>query len=61
MEILKIFGIFAILNFVIYLIASFIAFDMDPMHWWIIKSTLGRFIFLFIEFSVLATSVKLSE
>jgi hypothetical protein len=61
MEILKIFGVFILLNAFFYLIGSFIAFDFNPTHWWIIKNIVGRFGFLFMEFSILATSVKLRD
>jgi hypothetical protein len=44
---------FVIANGIWYLLGSFIAWDWNPMHWWIFTSTWGRVIAVFIEICLL--------
>jgi len=37
------------LHLVVYLIGSFIAWDWNPLHWWIFTSSFGRILFLIFE------------
>jgi len=61
MEFLKIFGIFILLNLIIYLIRSFIVFDFDPSDWWLIKTTTGRIFLVFLEIGLLGKSIDLNS
>jgi len=40
---------FIFLHLVVYLIGSFIAWDWNPLHWWIFTSSFGRILFLIFE------------
>lgn len=40
-------------NAILYLAGSFVAWNFDPMHWWLIKSTFGRLIFVIFEITVI--------
>jgi hypothetical protein len=40
---------FIFIHLVIYLIGSFIAWDWNPLHWWIFTSSFGRMLFLLFE------------
>jgi hypothetical protein len=61
METLKIIGIFLLTNMVFYLVGSFISWNLDLMNWWLIKTTIGRVIFLVIEAFLVAASLELSD
>jgi len=61
MEILKIIGIFLLLNMAFYLLGSFISWNLDLMNWWLIKTTMGRVFFLIIESFLFVTSLELSD
>jgi len=56
--IFRILGI--VVNFaLLYIVGAFIAWDANPLHWWIITSTLGRVLFMFFAFANVA--INLSE
>ncbi len=40
---------FIFIHLVVYLIGSFIAWDWNPLHWWIFTSSFGRILFLLFE------------
>ena len=61
MEIIKLLGIFLLINVFVYLLGSFIAFDMNPLHWWMFKSSVGRFVFLIIESSLFVSAIKIND
>jgi hypothetical protein len=58
MEVLKIIGVFLLLNIGVYLIGSFIAWNLNPLQWWAFKDTFGRILFLCMELFLIAASVK---
>lgn len=58
MEVLKIIGAFLLLNVVVYLLGSFIAWDLNSLHWWTFRETAGRILFLVVELFLLATTFK---
>lgn len=48
--------IFRILGFVftwliIYIVGAFIAWDINPVNWWLVNSTIGRIILAFLFFA----------
>lgn len=49
MEFLKNIGIFLLINVLVYLAGSFIAWDPNPLHWLAIRETEGRVMFLCLE------------
>jgi hypothetical protein len=55
MESIKILAKFLLVNLLLYGIGSFIAFDWNPLNWWLLSAWGGRVLFLFIEMYVLAT------
>lgn len=61
MEVLKLIGIFLLLNVMIYLIGSFIAWDLNPLNWYTFKETVGRIIFLAIESVVFTSALKIND
>jgi hypothetical protein len=42
-------GTFLLAHLIFYLIGSFIAWDWNPLHWWILTSPIGRILFLLFE------------
>jgi hypothetical protein len=44
-----------------YLVGSFIAFDFNPINWWLLSHTVGRIIFVIIEIFIFSISIKASE
>ena len=50
-----------ILNLILYLIGSFVAWSFDPSTWWLVNSTVGRLLLVFIEISFLANVPKFWE
>lgn len=54
---------FAIVCAIVYIIGAFIAWDVNPLHWWLFCSILGRIltIFLFIIMIGAACSVWSTE
>jgi hypothetical protein len=58
MESIKILAKFLLVNLLLYGIGSFIAFDWNPLNWWLFSAWGGRALFLFIEMYVLATIAK---
>ena len=42
-------GAFLLVHSVLYLIGCFIAWDINPLHWWIFTSSFGRILFLLFE------------
>jgi hypothetical protein len=61
MEVLKLIGIFLLLNVMIYLIGSFIAWDLNPLNWWTFKDTFGRILFLFMESAAFTSALKIND
>jgi hypothetical protein len=61
MEVLKLIGIFLLLNVMIYLIGSFIAWDLNPLNWWTFKDTFGRILFLAIESAAFTSALKIND
>jgi hypothetical protein len=46
---------------VYYLIGSFIAWDFNPLHWWLFTSTFGRILgIIFVSFAFTA-ALKISD
>jgi|APCry1669189768_1035252.scaffolds.fasta_scaffold19553_1 hypothetical protein len=52
---------FIFANGIWYLIGSFIAWDWNPMHWWMITSTIGRILGAIIELCILANVPRFWE
>lgn len=46
---------------VVYLFFSFVAWDFNPLHWWLITSTFGRIVFGFIIFGLLQVTAEYYE
>jgi hypothetical protein len=42
-------GAFVLVHSIFYLIGSFIAWDLNPLNWWLFTSWGGRALFLFFE------------
>lgn len=61
MELLKLIGILLLINIFVYLIGSFIAFDINPLHWWMFNSSVGRVVFLIIESSLFVSAIKIND
>ena len=61
MEILKIIGIFLLVNVFVYLIGSFITFNSNPLDWWLLKTTMGRVFFLVMEFALFGGSLEIND
>ena len=40
---------FIVIHLVLYLMGSFIAWDFNPLNWWLFQSWGGRVIFLMVE------------
>jgi hypothetical protein len=53
MESIKILGRFLLINLLFYGLGSFIAFDWNPLHWWLLSTWGGRVVFLFGEMCIL--------
>jgi hypothetical protein len=58
MEIIKLLGIFLLINVFVYLLGSFIAFDMNPLHWSMLTCAPGRVIFLMMESTIFVSVIK---
>lgn len=50
-----------LVNLVLYCIGAFIAFDLDPNHWTLVKTSLGRFFIVVIEVATLSAIPKFWE
>lgn len=48
-------------NVVIYIIGAFIAWNSNPMEWWLLTSTGGRVLAVILELSVIANIPKFWE
>lgn len=55
---MKFFIAFLFLNFLVYLIGAFIAWNLDPTSWWIISAPAGRIVTLIIEFILVKALVE---
>ena len=42
-------GAFLLIHSVIYLIGCFIAWDINPLNWWLFNTSIGRIFFLVFE------------
>jgi len=42
-------GAFISIHLIFYLLGSFIAWDLNPLNWWLLTSSFGRVLFLIIE------------
>jgi hypothetical protein len=58
MESIKLLGMFLLANMFLYGIGTFIAFDPNPLNWWLLSSWGGRVLFLFIEVCIAAAVTK---
>jgi hypothetical protein len=47
-----------ILNFIVYLCGAFIAWDTDPMNWFLVKTIFGRICLVVIELMILGNTPK---
>lgn len=61
MEIIKLLGIFIILNIIIYLLGSFIALDLNAMNWSMLSCAPGRACVIIIEIVTLGMSLKIND
>ena len=52
MEIIKLIGKFIVSNACLYLLLAFISFEVNPLNWWLITSTIGRALFILIQFKL---------
>jgi len=53
------FLIFLVMGFlVIYLLGCFIAWDTNPFNWWLIKSIVGRILFIILMFGIISAAIK---
>ena len=51
----------AIANGIWYLIGSFIAWDWNPMNWWLFTNPFGRVLAILLEISIVANIPKFWE
>ena len=58
MESLKIILMFLVVNVILYLLGSFIALDLNPSHWGLFTTTIGRIFFIVGEFVILIKSIE---
>lgn len=58
MESIKFLGKFLLANLLLYGLGSFIAFDWNPLNWWLLSDWGGRVVFLFVEMCILGTAAK---
>ena len=61
MEIIKLLGIFLILNAIFYLLGAFIALDLNAMNWSMLSCAPGRVVFLIIESTLLVSAIKIND
>lgn len=47
-------GVFLLVHSIFYLIGCFIAWDINPLNWWLFTSWVGRCLFLIFEICVIA-------
>ena len=47
-----------IVNVIYYLIGAIIAWDLNPMHWWIFNHWVGRAIIVILELGAIANAPK---
>lgn len=52
MEIIKLIAKVIVGNACLYLLFAFISFDINPLNWWLITSTIGRVLFILIQFKL---------
>jgi hypothetical protein len=43
-------GVLILVHLLFYLLGSFIAWDLNPLNWWLFTSWFGRILFLIFEF-----------
>ena len=43
-------GVLILVHLLFYLLGSFIAWDLNPLNWWLFTSWVGRILFLIFEF-----------
>lgn len=58
---IRFFIAFFAFNILIYLIYSFMAWDMNPMNWGLFQSIIGRGAIVFIEYICIILSIKFTE
>jgi hypothetical protein len=46
-------GAFVLVHFIFYLVGGFIAWDLNPLNWWVFTSWVGRCLFLFFEIYII--------
>lgn len=44
-------GAFVLVHLIFYLLGSFIAWDLNPLNWWLFTSWVGRVLFVIFELS----------
>jgi len=44
----------------IYLVGCFITWDYNPLNWWVIRTTLGRIIFIFMLIYIIPSCIAMS-
>jgi hypothetical protein len=59
MELLRILGTFLIINAIVYLLGSFIAFDMNPTNWSMFLCAAGRSVFIILEIFLFGAALKI--
>lgn len=42
-------GTFILVHSIVYLLGSFIAWDLNPLNWWLFTSWVGRVLFVIFE------------
>ena len=56
---IKFIGVILLLNVILYIIGSFIAYNWNPLEWWLFKETFGRVCFILIEiFGIFGGTIK---
>ena len=61
MEIIKLLGIFLILNAIFYLLGSFITLDLNCSNWSMLSCAPGRLCFIILEIFIFGMAVKIDE
>jgi hypothetical protein len=52
---------FAIANGIWYLLGAFVAWDWNPMNWWLLTNPFGRVLAVLLEISIFANIPKFWE
>jgi hypothetical protein len=49
---------FIVSHLVLYVLGSFIAWDLNPLNWWLFTSSFGRVLFVIIELFWIGNSLS---